>query len=202
SVTIGGTVSPAGGNFEEPVTQATLKVVGAFHGLSRERSDARKYPAIHPLESWSKYGGLLDPAAVDYGRRFLERSAEVGQMMKVVGEEGTSLDDYVVYQKGEFLDAVYLQQNSFDPVDCAVSPERQRRSYRLVLEVLAATITAKDKEDARRWFYGLRQKFLDLNGAEWKGDRYVALEAEIGTLLDSRRNGADARGKQLVEALE
>ncbi len=59
SVTIGGTVSPAGGNFEEPVTQATLKVVGAFHGLSRERSDARKYPAIHPLESWSKYAGII-----------------------------------------------------------------------------------------------------------------------------------------------
>ncbi|MBN2875183.1 MAG: V-type ATP synthase subunit A, partial [Spirochaetales bacterium] len=61
SVTIGGTVSPAGGNFEEPVTQATLKVVGAFHGLSRERSDARKYPAIHPLESWSKYESLINP---------------------------------------------------------------------------------------------------------------------------------------------
>ena len=64
SVTIGGTVSPAGGNFEEPVTQATLKVVGAFHGLSRERSDARKYPAIHPLDSWSKYNGIIDKARV------------------------------------------------------------------------------------------------------------------------------------------
>ena len=60
SVTIGGTVSPAGGNFEEPVTQATLKVVGAFHGLSRERSDARKYPAIDPLISWSKYKSVID----------------------------------------------------------------------------------------------------------------------------------------------
>ena len=59
SITIGGTVSPAGGNFEEPVTQATLKVVGAFHGLSRERSDARKYPAIHPMDSWSKYAGVV-----------------------------------------------------------------------------------------------------------------------------------------------
>ncbi|MHB0897591.1 MAG: V-type ATP synthase subunit A, partial [Spirochaetales bacterium] len=66
SVTIGGTVSPAGGNFEEPVTQATLKVVGAFHGLSRERSDARKYPAIHPLDSWSKYPGIMDRSAVHY----------------------------------------------------------------------------------------------------------------------------------------
>jgi len=125
SVTIGGTVSPAGGNFEEPVTQATLKVVGAFHGLSRERSDARKYPSIHPLDSWSKYEGIMPKSAVQYAHSFLERGAEVGAMMKVVGEEGTSLEDYVVYLKSEFLDAVYLQQNSFDPVDAAVSPSRQ-----------------------------------------------------------------------------
>ncbi|MGX8685584.1 MAG: V-type ATP synthase subunit A, partial [Spirochaetales bacterium] len=93
SVTIGGTVSPAGGNFEEPVTQATLKVVGAFHGLSRERSDARKYPAIHPLESWSKYTGIVDMDLVNKARAILFRSNEVNQMMKVVGEEGTSAQD-------------------------------------------------------------------------------------------------------------
>ena len=75
SITIGGTVSPAGGNFDEPVTQATLKVVGAFHGLSRERSDARKYPAIHPLESWSKYAGLIDAA----GRGLRPRHPVPGQ---------------------------------------------------------------------------------------------------------------------------
>ncbi len=86
SVTIGGTVSPAGGNFEEPVTQATLKVVGAFHGLSRERSDARKYPAIHPLDSWSKYDGIMPKQTVQYAHYFLERGAEVGAMMKVVGK--------------------------------------------------------------------------------------------------------------------
>ena len=68
SVTIGGTVSPAGGNFEEPVTQATLKVVGAFHGLSRERSDARRYPAIDPLDSWSKYRSVINKEWVEYAR--------------------------------------------------------------------------------------------------------------------------------------
>ncbi|MGN0715184.1 MAG: V-type ATP synthase subunit A, partial [Anaerovoracaceae bacterium] len=114
SVTIGGSVSPAGGNFEEPVTQATLKVVGAFHGLSRERSDARKYPAIHPIDSWSKYAGVVDMDRVNDARSVLRKSVEVNQMMKVVGEEGTSIEDYITYQKGELLDAVYLQQNSFD----------------------------------------------------------------------------------------
>jgi V/A-type H+-transporting ATPase subunit A len=200
SVTIGGTVSPAGGNFEEPVTQSTLKVVGAFHGLSRERSDARKYPAIHPLESWSKYGGIIDAGAVDYGRSFLFRSAEVGQMMKVVGEEGTSLDDYIVYQKGEFLDAVYLQQNSFDPIDSSAPPERQLRLYRLVFEILAAELTATDKEDARLWFYGLRQKLLDLNGSEYESERFVALETEVKALVKERAKGVDARGARLQAA--
>ncbi|MCK9598699.1 MAG: V-type ATP synthase subunit A, partial [Sphaerochaeta sp.] len=112
SVTIGGTVSPAGGNFEEPVTQATLKVVGAFHGLSRERSDARKYPAIDPLSSWSKYEGVIKGKKVEYARGILFKGSEINQMMKVVGEEGTSIADYVTYQKSELLDACYLQQNS------------------------------------------------------------------------------------------
>ncbi|MCP4375584.1 MAG: V-type ATP synthase subunit A, partial [bacterium] len=66
TLTLGGTVSPAGGNFEEPVTQGTLKVVGAFHGLSRARSDARRYPAIDPLDSWSKYTGIIDTEQVDF----------------------------------------------------------------------------------------------------------------------------------------
>ena len=127
SVTIGGTVSPAGGNFEEPVTQATLKVVGAFHGLSRERSDARKYPAIHPLDSWSKYPGIIDAQKVAYARDLLFAGNEVNQMMKVVGEEGTSLEDYIVYMKSELFDRVYLQQDSFDPADVSVPPERVSR---------------------------------------------------------------------------
>jgi V/A-type H+-transporting ATPase subunit A len=137
SVTIGGTVSPAGGNFEEPVTQATLKVVGAFHGLSYERSYARKYPAIHPLDSWSKYKGIIPRDKVSYAHNFMRRGSEVEQMMKVVGEEGTSLDDYIIYLKGDFLDAVYFQQNSFDPVDSSVSPERQAHVFAILLGIMA-----------------------------------------------------------------
>ena len=126
SVTIGGTVSPAGGNFEEPVTQATLKVVGAFHGLSRERSDARRYPAIDPLISWSKYKSFIDEKQTGLARRILQKSHDVNQMMKVVGEEGTSLPDFTDYLKGEFFDFVYLQQNAFDKVDEATDEDRQK----------------------------------------------------------------------------
>jgi V/A-type H+-transporting ATPase subunit A len=202
SVTIGGTVSPAGGNFEEPVTQATLKVVGAFHGLSRERSDARKYPAIHPLDSWSKYGGIIDAEAVAYAHDYLKRSAEVGQMMKVVGEEGTSLEDYIVYQKGEFVDAVYLQQNSFDPIDCSMPPERQKHVFKIVLGLLSEELKAKDKEDARSWFYLLRQKFLDYNGTEWRSAAFEGIEREMRALVAERSGGSDARGRRLIERVE
>ena len=199
SVTIGGTVSPAGGNFEEPVTQATLKVVGAFHGLSRERSDARKYPAIHPTESWSKYPGIMSPDHVQYAHDILVRSAEIEAMMKVVGEEGTSLQDYVIYQKGEFLDAVYFQQNSFDPVDAAVTPERQIKVFGLILVIMASELNMSDKDEARRWFYQLRQKFLDYNGAEWRSDDFIRLEKEIRDMVQSRSIGTDKRAAAILE---
>lgn len=202
SVTIGGTVSPAGGNFEEPVTQATLKVVGAFHGLSRERSDARKYPSIHPLDSWSKYEGIMPKPAVQYAHSFLERGAEVGAMMKVVGEEGTSLEDYVVYLKSEFLDAVYLQQNSFDPVDAAVSPSRQKHVFMLVLRVLASNIAFQDKEDARNFFYELRQTMLDLNGTPEDSDMFGSLYTKVEKAMTDRKPEFDSRGLKAIKALE
>ncbi len=189
SVSIGGSVSPAGGNFEEPVTQATLKVVGAFHGLTRERSDARKYPAIHPLESWSKYGGIVDDDKTASGRHFLSRSYEVGQMMKVVGEEGTSQDDFVIYLKGEFLDSVYLQQNSFDAVDASPSLERQRYAFDLVHDILAAEFNLSDKDDARGFFAKLRTAFTDWNSAEWQSEEFKAKERAIRTLMDQKQAG-------------
>ena len=199
SVTIGGTVSPAGGNFEEPVTQATLKVVGAFHGLSRERSDARRYPAIHPLDSWSKYKGTINPGMVEYARDVLDRGNEVGQMMKVVGEEGTSLDDYLWHLKSEFSDAVYLQQNAFDPVDASVSTERQRYCFGILFDLLTSRLNFGGKDEARNWFAQLRQRFLDLNGAEWQSDAFGELEAELRKTMEDKRAGTEENALDLVE---
>ena len=199
SVTIGGTVSPAGGNFEEPVTQATLKVVGAFHGLSRERSDARKYPAIDPLISWSKYHGVIDDDRVAYCRGILLRGVEVGQMMKVVGEEGTSLEDYVVYLKEEMLDAVYFQQNSFDDTDANATVERQRYDLAKVLRVLGSDFKLADKEDARTYFNALRQKFLDWNYTEFGSDAFKKTEAEIDELYASKSGTLTAEAENLLK---
>ena len=179
SITIGGTVSPAGGNFEEPVTQATLKVVGAFHGLARERSDARKYPAIHPVESWSKYVGVVDMDRIHTARGILIRSTEVNQMMKVVGEEGTSSEDYIIYQKGELLDAVYLQQNSFDPIDQACMPDRQRREFDVLYDAMMQTYAITDKKEIRAFFNQLRQEFLDWHGTEFETKEFEAQQKKI-----------------------
>ncbi len=198
SVTIGGTVSPAGGNFEEPVTQATLKVVGAFHGLSRERSDARKYPAIHPIDSWSKYSGIIDPVKTEYAYNILFRANEIESMMKVVGEEGTSLNDFIQYQKGELLDAAYFQQNSFDPVDAAVSPDRQKYVFDLMMEVLTAELDLSSKEEARGWFNNLRQLILDYNGSEWESDGFKELEAQIKSFIADKKIRVDEKAAALM----
>ncbi len=189
SVTIGGTVSPAGGNFEEPVTQATLKVVGAFHGLSRERSDARKYPSIHPIDSWSKYQGVVDMARVEEARGILRRSSEINQMMKVIGEEGTSAEDYILYQKCELLDAVYLQQNSFDPIDAACEPERQAHEFNVLYDVLTRDYALSDKKEIRAFFNQVRQEFLDWHGTVYGTPEFAAQETKLTDLYRSKVTG-------------
>ncbi len=192
SLTIGGTVSPAGGNFEEPVTQSTLKVVGAFHGLSRDRSNARRYPAIHPLESWSKYKSFNQPKSIDDARKILFKGNEVHQMMLVVGEEGTSVEDYIIYLKSEFLDSVYLQQNSFDSVDGATSPERQKYVFNYVHDVLMTEFSLKEKNEARNFFNKMRQLFIDWNYIDMKDEEFNRQEAVITKLIEE--NSSDAKG--------
>ena len=186
SITIGGSVSPAGGNFEEPVTQATLKVVGAFLGLSRERSSARRFPAIHPLESWSHYKSVVNADEIKYAREILRRGQEVNQMMKVVGEEGTTLDDFVIYLKSEFLDFVYLQQNTFDEVDAASSAERQKYCFNKVVNVLKARFKFENKEQARRFFQELRLTFTDLNYLPFKTEEFIKQEEKINAKIQEK----------------
>lgn len=173
SLTIGGSVSPAGGNFEEPVTQATLAVVGAFLGLSRERSDSRRYPAIDPLISWSKYSTQIASELetkmpqwqhiVERASKILKASDEIKKRMEVVGEEGISLEDMVVYLKGELYDICYLQQNSFDKEDCYCPIDRQMASLSLVGQILSQSFLFKTHDEARTFFLTLQHKLKNLN---------------------------------------
>ena len=197
SVTIGGTVSPAGGNFEEPVTQATLKVVGAFHGLSRERSDARKYPAIDPVISWSKYQGVVDSKKTAFCKNVLYHGYEIGSMMKVVGEEGTSLSDYVTYLKSDMLDAVYLQQNSFDLIEANCGRERQQYVTDKLVKVLGSEYELADKDEARSFINRMRQRFIDWNYTEFESEAFRKAEGDIDALY-AEGKGAMGREAELL----
>ncbi len=179
SVTVGGTVSPAGGEFEEPVTQATLKVVGAFHGLSRKRSDARRYPALDPLQSWSKYPSFILDDELQLARRVLREGHEVEEMMKVVEEEGTPMEDFITYLKSEFLDEVYLQQDAFDKVDGATSSQRQRHMFSFIADVLGAKMKFDDKNSARRFFQALSQTTKDWNRTLMDDEQFNTIEQEL-----------------------
>ena len=107
--------------------------------------------------------------------------------MKVVGEEGTSLDDYIIYQKGEFLDAVYLQQNSFDPVDSMVVPERQKEAFDMLYSILTSSFDLSDKKDARLFFNELRQRFLDWNGTASDSPDFQRRKDDLVSFYEGRR---------------
>ncbi len=194
AVTLIGTVSPAGGNFEEPVTQATLKVVGAFLGLSRKRSDERRFPAIDPLDSWSLYllqlrdslNEKLDPKWVEmvtFAADIMRRGSEVGKMMTVVGEEGISVEDLVIYLKAEMFDAAYLQQNAFDEVDAATPIERQVRDFKLMYEGLSADFAFETKAEAREFFAALQDAYYQKNYVPADSEEYAKYEKEIRRMI-------------------
>lgn len=193
SLTLIGNVSPAGGNFEEPVTQNTLKVVGAFYGLSRSRSDQRRYPAIDPLISWSLYLRQMREsleerragwvALVEEVHRILGAGNEVHQMMLVVGEEGISVNDLVTYLKSEIVDAVCLQQDSFDAVDRATSLERQVSDFLLLMEVVRFPFSFNTKEEARRNMTMLHNAFFQMKYCPYQGETYRKYRGEIESVL-------------------
>lgn len=182
SLTIGGTVSPAGGNFEEPVTQATLAVVGAFLGLSRARSDARRYPAIDPLISWSKYvdevGLELDKRVAGWSKivkcaaKILRDGDEIGKRMEVVGEEGVTIQDMGVYLKSELYEFCYLQQNAFDKEDAYCPLERQIPLFLLINTIFEAHFHFESQDEARVFFLDLQNDIKNVNFMPFKSDRY------------------------------
>jgi len=183
SLTLIGTVSPAGGNLEEPVTQSTLATVKAFLGLSADRAYKRYYPAVDPLISWSRYRDQLrdwfeENLGVGWSERveemldLLREGDDVGQMMQVTGEEGITLARYLTYHKAVLLDMIYLQQDAFDPVDVSVPRERQIRLFDLVYRVLTRNYTFETKGEVRATFTELRRLFQNLNYSAEGSEEY------------------------------
>lgn len=164
SLSIIGTVSPAGGNFDEPVTQATLLSTGAFWGLSRSLSDARKYPAIDRLDSNSSYPSLLSNDEVAALKALLREGKTIASNIILMGEKGITDETYIQFQKAELVDAVFLQQNSFHEVDGVTNPARLREMFDLVWKIVSTPVEIKSKEEIRSHFNFQRQAFIDWNG--------------------------------------
>lgn len=195
SLTIAGTVSPAGGNFEEPVTQSTLAVVGAFLGLSRARSDARRYPAIDPLISWSKYiedvSRDLEKKVADWDEknrlafRFIKEGDEIGKRMEVVGEEGITVEDLVTYLKAELYDFSYLQQNAFDKEDAYCPLDRQIVLFELIQKIFRAEFHFNGHDEARNFFLNLQGEIKNMNFMPYESDGYRKAYKSIDHHIDN-----------------
>src|SRR5262249_35016235 len=174
TLTMIGTVSPAGGNFEEPVTQATLATVKAFLGLSSDRAYRRFYPAIDPLISWSRYNEQLEnwfsknldvnwTRQVKSLRDILHKGDAIYQMIQVTGEEGVTIEDYIIWQKAVLIDMVYLQQDAFDKIDVSMPRQRQLESFNLLRSIVEKEYFFDDKEKVRDFFTKITSLYKNLN---------------------------------------
>lgn len=199
-----GTVSPAGGNFDEPVTQSTLGTVKTFLGLSSARAYKRFYPAVDPLISWSRYLDQLRPYfeqhlqpgwtdAVRDLSELLHQGDSIYQMMQVTGEEGITLADYVTYQKSLFLDMVYLQQDAYDKVDVSVPLDRQKESFALLRRLIQRDYPFTDKEEAHRFFTQLTGLLKNLNYTARNAPEYTTYLAQIDELVKTLGHASAAR---------
>lgn len=190
SATIIGTVSPAGGNFEEPVTQATLAVVGCFLGLTYARSYAKRFPAIAPLDSWSKYldsmKGELDALYydgwVDNVKHLQARYREgqrIGDQMKVVGEEDLTTEEFGNFLKAEFLDFVFLQQNAFSEIDAGPDIARVAQLMKLTRRVVDHDFGFTSKNQAREVLTRIQQRLRDWNLTAEGAPEYESLLGQV-----------------------
>ncbi len=196
-------VSPAGGNFEEPVTQSTLATVKTFLGLSYDRAYRRFYPAIDPLISWSRYlDQLKDWFAENLGTNWvgdvkamlelLNRGDSIYQMMQVTGEEGITIEDFVIWQKSMLLDMVFLQQDAFDDVDASMSLERQQKSFHLLKDLIEKDYRFKDKDEARDFFTRITGAYKNLNYSPENSQNYERYQQEIEGLAAEYSVGGEA----------
>ena len=203
SLTMIGTVSPAGGNFEEPVTQATLATVKTFLGLSYDRAYRRFYPAIDPLISWSRYlDQLKDWFAENLGpewvddvkamQELLNRGDSIYQMMQVTGEEGITIEDFIIWQKSMLFDMVFLQQDAFDAVDASMSLERQQKSFHLLKGLIEKDYRFKDKDEARDFFTRITGAYKNLNYSPENSQNYERYQQEIEGLVAEYSVGGEA----------
>ena len=200
SVTFIGTVSPAGGNLKEPVTESTKKVARCFYALSQNRADSKRYPAIDTLESYSKY--LEYPEFVSYAREHiaagwvdevnearnvLVRGREVAEQIDILGDDGVPLDYHLAFCKSELIDFVILQQDAFDAVDGSTSMKRQQYMLEKVLEVVRADFEFESFEEVNPYFRRVINAFRQMNYSEFQSEEFKRYELEVEQVINERK---------------
>ena len=200
SITFIGTVSPAGGNLKEPVTESTKKVARCFYALSQARADAKRYPAIDTLESYSKYleypefiefakKNISDTwiADVNEARNMLVRGRETAEQIDILGDDGVPLEYHVVYWKSELIDFVILQQDAFDNIDGSTAMERQKYMLNMVLGVVRSEFNFDTFEEVNPYFKRIINGFKQMNYSEYQSEAFKKYEAEVNEIINERK---------------
>ena len=199
SVTFLGTVSPAGGNLKEPVTESTKKAARCFYALSQSRADSKRYPAIDPLDSYSKY--LEYPEIREYldehieknwvdavyeGKTIVQRGKEANDQINILGDDGVPVEYHERFWKSELVDSVILQQDAFDSIDANCPIERQQMMYNMVLDICRKSFNLADFEECSKFFKELIYTFRQMNYSEWKSEQFEKFRAQIATLVNDK----------------
>ena len=199
SVTFLGTVSPAGGNLKEPVTESTKKAARCFYALSQGRADSKRYPAIDPLESYSKY--LEYPEIREYldehiekdwvdlvyaGKTIVQRGKEANDQINILGDDGVPVEYHERFWKSELIDFVILQQDAFDAIDANCPMERQKMMYEMVIGICRRDFGFADFEECSQFFKGLINLFRQMNYSEWGSEKFEDYKRQIEAYLNQQ----------------
>ncbi len=201
SVTFLGTVSPAGGNLKEPVTESTKKAARCFYALSQGRADSKRYPAIDPLDSYSKY--LEYPEIAEYldthieagwvakvyaGKTIIQRGKEANDQINILGDDGVPVEYHERFWKSELIDFVILQQDAFDAIDANCHIERQRVMYNMILDICGKTFTFKEFEECSQFFKALINLFRQMNYSEWESEKFDDYKSQIEKMVSEKES--------------
>lgn len=199
SVTFLGTVSPAGGNFKEPVTESTGKVARAFYALSQKRADSKRYPAIDPLLSYSRYLDYPDfqrrtDKEVENGwtkltikaKSIIQNGIEAREQISILGDDGVPLEYHSDFWRSELLDFAFVQQDSFDDEDMNTPMDRQVFMLKKLLKTCGETFQFSDHSDVSRFYKKLINAFRQMNYVSFRSDKFIAFEKEYDRLVDEQ----------------
>lgn len=199
SITFIGTVSPAGGNLKEPVTEGTKKAARCFYALEQARADRKRYPAVNPIDSYSKYieypefeeyiSKLISPEwipMVNEMKTIMQRGKEVQEQINILGDDGVPLEYHLTFWKSEVIDFVILQQDAFDPIDAVCPIERQQYMLKLVMSVVRAEYTFDDFTQVMDYFKRLINALRQMNYSVFQSDAFHKHEAALQEILKER----------------